>query len=100
MTVGSGGISDTGEEDAGDEEGVEEEGEEDLGLRVMKGMWASIRSCRGCEKGAGEDESASSWEMVYVLGIIDARGICVARGEEDGKASVGGASLVSLRIRM
>ena len=38
--------------------------------------------------------------MVYVLGIIDARGICVARGEEDGKASVGGASLVSLRIRM
>ena len=97
MTVGSGGISDTGEEDAGDEEGVEEEGEEDLGLRVMKGMWASIRSCRGCEKGAGEDESASSWEMVYVLGIIDARGICAAaRGEGAGKTSVGGASSVSL----
>ena len=44
-----------GEEDAGEEVGAE-----DLGLRVMKGMWASIRSRRGCEKGAGEDESARS----------------------------------------
>ena len=85
-----------GEEDVGEEEGAEEEGEEDLGLRVMKGMWASICSRRGCEKGAGEDESASSWEMVYVLGIIDERGIFAARGEGAGETSVGGAPSVSL----
>ena len=58
--VGSAAVSETGDEDAGEEDGAAEEGAEDLGLRVMKGMWASIRSCRGCEKGAGSDESARS----------------------------------------
>ena len=76
--------------DVGDDDVDAEEGEgEALGdlLRVMKGMCASICARWARVKCAGEEESARSSVIVYVLGIFGVRGIFVERGEGIGEAS-------------
>lgn len=75
-----------GDEEADEEDAAEDE--DDLGLRVMSGMCAS--SCAHCEgeRRAGVEESASSSGMLYMLGIIDVKGIFAARREGAGEASV------------